>query len=556
MSKVWLASYPQGVPESIGQSAQNYASLTSLLNEALRRHATQEAYQCLGSALRYQEVDEAANQLAGWLQAQGVKRQDRIAIVLPNILQYPIAILATLRLGAIIVNTNPMYSAHELQRQLNDAQATTVIIAENFAHTLEKIIHNTEVKRTVVTGIGDMMGGLKGKFTNFYLRHIKRAIPAWTITNAVSWHEIFSQPITFDASQGQCERDDIACLQYTGGTTGVPKGTILTHGNLIANLLQAHAWVQPTLAKDQPDIIITALPLYHIFAFTANFLLFTYLGAKSILIPDPRDMKAFVKDIKLIPFTAITGVNTLFNGLLRNKDFQKLDFSALRWSLGGGMAIQEAVARRWLEITGKPIAQAYGLTETSPAVSINPLDATEFTGSIGLPVPSTEVVFRDSGSMENKAINEAGELCVRGPQVTPGYWQRPEETADSFDSDGFFRTGDIGYMDQNGYIYLLDRQKDMILVSGFNVYPNEVEGAAVEHEAIIDAAAIGIPDEHSGEAVRLFVMSKDPTLSEAAVIAHCRERLTAYKVPKEVIFMDDLPRNQVGKVLRRKLKKD
>src|SRR5699024_3528844 len=347
---------------------------------------------------------------------------------------------------------------------------------------------------------------------------------------------------------------DMACLQYTGGTTGRPKGAILTHGNLVSNLFQAHAWVAPTTNPDVQDCIVTALPLYHIFAFTANFLLFAFLGARNILIPNARDLTAMIRDLRHVRFTAITGVNTLFNGLLNHKAFSKLDFSALRWTLGGGMAVQEVVARRWLEQTGKPIAQAYGLTETSPAVTINPLDSTTFNGSIGLPIPSTELVIRDGHNTPDLPVNQQGELCIRGPQVTPGYWNNERETAMAFDDDGFFRTGDVGYMDEDGYVYILDRKKDMILVSGFNVYPNEVEAAAVEHPDIIEAGAIGVPHDHSGEAVKLFVVSRNPALTEADVIAHCRQRLSAYKVPRSVVFRDSLPRSNVGKILRRKLK--
>lgn len=554
MNKIWLKSYPAGVPEDITEQAQGYASLTAVLDQACERHADQYAYQCMGAALSYAEFDAHARSLAAWLQQQGVTKGDRVMLVMPNLLQYPVAILAVLRVGAVVVNANPLSTPAELGYLLANARPKAIIIADMFAHTLQNAPQHRDLPIILTTGIGDLFGGLKGPVTNFVARHVKRLVPAWSLPGTTPFKTALRQGSTLPFSAPALNHDDMACLQYTGGTTGRPKGAVLTHGNLVSNLFQAHAWVAPTSDPATQDCIVTALPLYHIFAFTANFLLFAYLGARNILIPNARDIPAMIKDLRHVRFTAITGVNTLFNALLNHKDFHKLDFSALRWTLGGGMAVQEVVARRWLEKTGKPIAQAYGLTETSPAVTINPLDSTDFNGSIGLPVPSTEVVMRDEHNGPNLGIHEQGEICIRGPQVTPGYWEDESETLIAFDDDGFFRSGDIGYMDDAGYIYIKDRKKDMILVSGFNVYPNEVEAAAVEHPDIIEAGAIGIPHERSGEAVKLFVVSRNPALTEEAVIAFCRDRLSAYKVPRVVVFRDELPRSNVGKILRRLLK--
>ncbi len=474
--------------------------------------------------------------------------------MMPNLLQYPICLLGALRIGAAVVNTNPLYTTRELKHQLVDSGATTIVIAENFAHTLSDVIHETQIKNVVVTSMGELLGGLKGVITNIVVRHVKKLVPAWQLPSTINLKTALKTGSKHKMSEPAMAQSDIAFLQYTGGTTGVAKGTILTHGNMISNVCQAQAWVRPYL-KTNDLSVVTALPLYHIFALTANCLVFMRLGARNLLIVNPRDIKSLVKELAKAPFAYLTGVNTLFNALARNEDFKKLDFSSFQVALGGGMAVQEAVAKRWLDITGVPIAQAYGLTETSPAATINPLDVKTFTGSIGLPVPSTEIAIRDD-DQNDRPIGESGEICIRGPQVTPGYWNRPEETEKVFDNDGFLRSGDIGYMDEAGYVYILDRKKDMILVSGFNVYPNEIEAAAIEHPDIIEAAAVGIASEHSGEAVKLYVISKNPTLTQADVIAHLRERLTGYKIPKSVEFRDDLPRTNVGKILRRELKDD
>lgn len=554
MNKVWLTSYPEGVPADITDDAARYPSLVQVFDEACAQHANQCAYQSMGAALSYSEFNAYARAFGAWLQHQGIKKGDRVALMMPNLLQYPVALYAVLRIGAVVVNTNPLYTQAELEHQLRDSGAQAIIVAENFAHTLAGVVARTDIQHVVVTGIGDLLGGLKGLATNWVVRHIKRMVPPWTLPGFVRFNDAIRQGSALPLAQPVLTHHDMACLQYTGGTTGRAKGTILTHGNLVSNLCQAYAWVLSAPAPSQQHIVVTALPLYHIFAFMANCLVFLRLGAKNILIVNARDIPSMIKDLRHQPFTAITGVNTLFVALLNHPKFATLNFSQLRWTLGGGMAVQETVARRWLKVTGKPIAQAYGLTETSPAATINPLDKTEFTGSIGLPIPSTDIAIRDN-YQHNLAINESGEICIRGPQVTPGYWRNPDETTHAFDPDGFFRTGDIGYMDEHGYLYIHDRKKDMILVSGFNVYPNEVESAAVQHPDIIEAAAIGVPDTRSGEVVKLFVIPRQGApLTEQDVIDHCRRLLSGYKVPKHVEFRDDLPRSNVGKILRRKLK--
>lgn len=553
MERIWLEHYPAGVPADIDDAAARYDSLAAIFEESCKRHGPATAYISMGVRLTYAQLDERARDFAAWLQSIGVGKGDRIALMMPNLLQYPVCLFGALRAGAVVVNTNPLYTPTELEHQLNDAGATTIVIAENFAHTLQEVLPRTPIRHVVLTSLGDMLGGLKGMLVDMVVRHVKRLIPAYRLPGAVRLKRALAQGRRAAFRPPQLTHRDIALLQYTGGTTGVAKGCMLTHGNMVANVCQAHAWVQPYL-RDK-DCIVTALPLYHIFALTANCLVFVKLGASNLLILNPRDIPDFVKTLSRHRFTAITGVNTLFNALLNNSRFAKLDFSALTLTLGGGMAVQESVAQRWLQVTGTPLAQAYGLTETSPAVTINPLDKTEFTGSIGLPVPSTEIAIRDAEGRDVPQ-GESGEICVRGPQVTPGYWNRPEETAKAFHADGFLMTGDIGYVDKQGYVYILDRKKDMILVSGFNVYPNEIEAVAMEHPGVKEAAAIGVPDEHSGEVVKLFVIRKNASLTEEALIKHCRSKLTGYKAPKYVEFRDELPRSNVGKILRRKLKEE
>ncbi|MGB6243032.1 MAG: AMP-binding protein [Castellaniella sp.] len=554
MERIWLEHYPEGVPADITDQAAAYGSLVDLFEDSCRLYAHNTAYISMGASMSYLQTYERAQAFAAWLQSQGVEKGDRVALMMPNLLQYPICLFGTLMAGAVVVNTNPLYTAHELHHQLTDSGATTVVVAENFANTLQQAMamQGTSVKRVIVTSLGEMLSFPKGLITDLVVRHVKKMVPAWRIPGAVSLRRVLAAGAHATYQRPALSHDDLAALQYTGGTTGVAKGAMLSHGNLVSNVCQAYSWVKP-FCQGERECVVTALPLYHIFALTANCLTFMKLGASNLLIVNPRDIPAFVKDLGTVKFTALTGVNTLFNALLNNPDFAKLDFSSLHTTLGGGMAVQEAIAARWLQATGKPIAQAYGLTETSPAVTINPLDKVDFNGSIGLPVSSTDVAVRtDNRTM---AIGESGEICVKGPQVTAGYWNRPEETAKVFDADGWLMTGDIGYMNDKGYVFLLDRKKDMILVSGFNVYPNEVEAAAIEHPGILEAAAIGVPNGASGEVVKLYVIRKDPNLTEADVIAHCRTLLTGYKVPKFVEFRDDLPRSNVGKILRKELRK-
>ncbi|MGB3836914.1 AMP-binding protein [Castellaniella sp.] len=553
MEPIWLKHYPEGVPADITDQAEAYASLVDMFEESCRKYGNNTAYISMGVSLSYAQTHQKAQAFAAWLQSQGVGQGDRVALMMPNLLQYPVCLFGTLMAGAVVVNTNPLYTPHELHHQLTDSGATTVVVAENFAHTLQEAMPGTDVQRVVVTSLGEMLGFPKALITDLVVRYVKKLVPAWTIANTVRLRDALAAGARANLQRPTLTAKDLAALQYTGGTTGVAKGAMLSHGNLVANVCQAHSWVKP-FCQGERECIVTALPLYHIFALTANCLTFMKLGASNLLIVNPRDIPGFIKELGTVKFTALTGVNTLFNALLNNPQFARLDFSHLNLTLGGGMAVQEAIAQRWLKLTGKPIAQAYGLTETSPAVTINPLDKVDFNGSIGLPVSSTLVAVRTDN--RDMAIGESGEICVKGPQVTSGYWNRPEETAKVFDADGWLLTGDIGYMDDKGYVFLLDRKKDMILVSGFNVYPNEVEAAAIEHPGILEAAAVGVPNGASGEVVKLYVIRKDPSLTEADVIAHCRKLLTGYKVPKFVEFREDLPRSNVGKILRKELRNE
>jgi long-chain acyl-CoA synthetase len=552
MKAIWHEQYPPGVPTDIRTEAQACPSLVALFEESCARFVRRTAYLSMGVRLSYGELDEASRCFAAWLQSVGVKKGDRVALMMPNLLQYPVCLFGAWRAGAVVVNTNPLYTPHELEHQLVDSGAEVIVIAENFAHTLQKTLPRTRVREIVVTGVGDMLGTIRGAVTQIIVRHVKKLVPPWSLPTAHRFRDILSRGRQCGYQRPNLGHDDLACLQYTGGTTGVAKAAMLSHGNMVSNVFQAHAWVRPHL-KEGEECIATALPLYHIFALTANCLTFIRLGASNLLILNPRDIPAFIKTLSSARITAITGVNTLFNALLNDPAFAKLDFSRLKLTLGGGMAVQEAVAQRWLGVTGVPLTQAYGLTETSPAVTINPLGQREFTGSIGLPVPSTEIAIRDSEDRD-VAPGEPGEICVRGPQVTRGYWNRPQETACAFTHDGYLRTGDIGLVDERGYLYIKDRKKDMILVSGFNVYPNEVEAIAAEHPDIIEAAAVGVPDEHSGESVKLYVIPRNASLTEQQVIDHCRRKLTGYKCPKAVEFRHDLPRSNVGKILRRELR--
>ncbi len=551
MEKIWLKNYPKGVPAEIDVS--EFRSIGDLFEQGVRRFSTRTAYISMGKGITYAELDALSERFAAYLQGElKLPRGTRVALMMPNALQYPVAMFGALRGGYTVVNVNPLYTARELEHQLKDSGAEAIVILENFAHVLQQVLGRVSVKHVIVTSLGEMLGFPKGALVNLVVRHVKKMVPAWRVDGAVRFSNALGLGASHRLEKVAVGHDDIAYLQYTGGTTGVAKGAVLTHGNIIANLQQAHAWIKPFLHEGE-EIIITALPLYHIFSLTANCLTFFKIGATNVLITNPRDIPGFIKELSKYKFTAITGVNTLFNALMHNPDFAKLDFSALHISLGGGMAVQQAVAEKWRKLTGKALVEAYGLTETSPAVTINPLDIAEFNHSIGLPVPSTEVSIRDDDGVE-LALGERGELCVRGPQVTPGYWNLPEETARAFTADGFLRTGDIATIDEEGFVFIVDRKKDMILVSGFNVYPNEVEDVAASHPGVIEVAAVGVPDEHSGEAVKLFVVRKDPALSEADLIAYCRDKLTGYKVPHRIEFRDELPKSNVGKILRRQLR--
>ena len=551
MEKVWLKSYPPGIPAEI--DVNEFKSLGDLFEQGVRKFSARTAYLNMGKGIRYDELDRLSAAFAGFLQGVlKLPRGARVALMMPNLLQYPIAMFGVLRAGYTVVNVNPLYTARELEHQLRDSGAETIVIVENFAGTLAQVLPNLRVPNVVVTSLGEMLGFPKSLLVNFVVRRIKKMVPAWHIPGHVSFSDALARGRAHRLAQVDVGHDDIAYLQYTGGTTGVAKGAVLTHGNIIANLQQAHAWIKPFLHEGE-EVIITALPLYHIFSLTANCLTFFKIGATNVLITNPRDIPGFVKELGRHKFTTITGVNTLFNALLNNPDFAKLDFSHLHIALGGGMAVQQAVAEKWRKVTGKPLIEAYGLTETSPAVSINPLDMAEFNHSIGLPVSSTEVSIRDDNG-EEVPLGQPGELCVKGPQVMRGYWNRPQETAQVFTPDGFLRTGDIATIDEDGFIRIVDRKKDMILVSGFNVFPNEVEDVVASHPGVLEVAAVGIPHEHSGEAVKVFVVRKDPALTREDIIAHCRKSLTAYKVPHLVEFRDELPKTNVGKVLRRLLR--
>lgn len=550
IERPWLAHYPEGVPAQI--DINQYASLAAVVEEAFERFRHRPAFSSFGKALSYGQIDEMSRQFAGYLTGElKLSKGDRIAIMMPNVLQYPIALFGALRAGLVVVNTNPMYTARELKHQLEDAGAKAIVVLDNFAATLQQVVGETHVEHIITTGIGDLLGA-KGALINFVLKHVKKMVPPFQLPHAVRFTDALSKGAPHPLPKVQLDHEDIAFLQYTGGTTGVAKGAMLSHGNMVANMLQAGAWIGNN-AKQGEEVIITALPLYHIFSLTANGLVFMRLGGLNWLITNPRDMPGFVKELKKSKFTALTGVNTLFNGLLNTPGFADLDFSRLHLSLGGGMAVQRAVAERWKKVTGCTLAEAYGLTETSPAACINPLDLKDYNGSIGLPIPSTDVAIWSEDN-QPLAIGEVGELMVRGPQVMKGYWQRPDETAKVLGSDGWLHTGDIARMDATGYVYIVDRKKDMILVSGFNVYPNEVEDVVMQHPGVAEVAAVGVPDEHSGEVVKLFVVRKDPNLTVEELKKFCHDNLTGYKRPKLIEFRDSLPKSNVGKILRRELR--
>ena len=551
VERPWLASYPEGVPAEI--NVDEFPSIVSVLSSACDKYNTNPAFANLGKRLTYGEVDRLSGQFASYLLNElKLKKGDRVALMMPNVLQYPIAIFGALRAGLTVVNTNPMYTPRELKHQLKDSGASVIVVLELFAHTVAEVVADTQVKQVITTCIGDLLGFPKGPLINFVLRHIKRVVPEYHLPGAISFNQALALGSKQPLPKIDIRASDIAFLQYTGGTTGVAKGAMLTHRNLVANMQQASAWIGRNVRPGE-EIIITALPLYHIFALTSNCLVFMKFGGLNVLITNPRDMKGFVAELKKFPFTAITGVNTLFNGLLNTPGFDTVNFKTMNLALGGGMAVQRAVADRWKKVTGVTLVEAYGLTETSPAACMNPLDLADYNGAIGLPIPSTEACVKDDdGKM--LAQGQVGELCIRGPQVMDGYWQRPEETAKVIDGDGWLHTGDMAKMDEKGFFTIVDRKKDMILVSGFNVYPNEVEDVIATMPQVLEVAAVGVPDERSGEAVKVVIVKKDPTLTTEQVKAFCRENLTGYKQPKFVEFRTELPKSNVGKILRRELR--
>ena len=554
MERFWLKSYPPGVPADIDPST--YPSVVSLFEESFSKYRDKPAYVCMDKALTFGEIDTLSMALGAWLQGRGLKRGARVAIMMPNVLQYPVAVAAVLRTGFIAVNVNPLYTARELEHQLKDSGAEAIIILENFATTLQRVVAHTGIKHVVVASMGDLLGFPKGLIVNFVVRTVRKMVPAWSLPGHVRFNDALSAGRSMVLAKPQLAPDDVAVLQYTGGTTGVSKGATLLHHTLVANLLASEAWMQPGLNRRKITgqlTIACALPLYHVFAFVTCGLLGLRTGALNVLIPNPRDLASTIKDLSKYRINVFPAVNTLFNGLANNPDFAKLDFSELVISNGGGMAVQEAVAKKWLAITGCPICEGYGLSETSAGVTCNPTDSETYTGTIGLPLPNVEIRILDDGGRE-VPLGQAGEIAIRGPQVMRDYWQQPEETAKVMTPDGFFKSGDVGIMDERGYTRIVDRKKDMILVSGFNVYPNEVEAVVAAHPGVLECAAVGVPDANSGEAVMLFVVKKDPALTKEALADYCHQELTGYKRPKYIEFRAELPKTNVGKILRRELR--
>ena len=553
MEKIWLKSYPPGVPAEIDPS--RYSSVSDLFDESFREYRTKPAFVCMGKQITYGELDTMSRKLAAWLQSKGLARGARVAIMMPNVLQYPVAIAAILRAGYVVVNVNPLYTPRELEHQLKDSGAEAIILLENFAVTLQAVVRNTAVKHIVVAAMGDLMD-TKGLIVNFVVRHVKKMVPAWNLPGHIRFNAALADGARRELTPVKQEPDDIAFLQYTGGTTGVAKGATLLHRNLIANVLQSQVWLDPARVA-RPDIeqfvTVVALPLYHIFALTVCGLLTIRTGGLGVLIPNPRDIGGMIKELQGYAITTIPAVNTLYNAMLNHPDFGKLDFSNLLVANGGGMAVQEAVAKRWYEKTHAPIVEGYGMSETSPCVTCNPSTVTSYSGTIGLPLPSTEISIRDDDGNE-VPLGQPGEICIRGPQVMAGYWNRPDETAKVMTPDGFFKSGDVGLVSEAGYVKIVDRKKDMILVSGFNVYPNEVEDVVAKLPGVFEVAAVGVPDQHSGEAVKLYVVKKDHALTDADIFAFCKEQLTGYKRPKIIEFRTELPKSNVGKILRRELR--
>ncbi len=551
MEKVWLNSYPQGVSENV--NLDRYQSLAQMFDESAERYSHLPAFANMGTSLSYSELNIESFNFAAYLQVElGLQKGERVAIMLPNLLQFPVAMFGVLRAGLVAVDVNPLYTSRELGHYLKDSGAKVIIILENFADVLAEIIAETEVEHVILTRVGDMLGFPKSAIVNFVLKYVQHKIPKYKLDNVIPFKEVLAVGQQRQLTKPNLSKDDLAFLQFTGGTTGLAKGAMLTHGNLLANVAQAEMWFKPVL-EEKNEIVITALPLYHIFSLTANCFLFTHVGGLNYLITNPRDMKGFVKELSKIKFSIFTGVNTLFNGLLNTDGFADLDFSHLKVTLGGGMAVQESVAEEWHQVTGCVLAEAYGLTEASPAVTINPVNLEKYNGTIGLPIPNTEISIQDDEG-NHLGIEEAGELCVRGPQVMKGYWNRPEETKAVLSDDGWLRTGDIAMVDEKGFVRIVDRKKDMILVSGFNVYPNEIENVVAAHTGVLEVAAVGVDDEESGEVVKLFIVKKDPALTEEDVLEHCKDRLTRYKWPKHIEFREELPKTNVGKILRRALR--
>lgn len=556
MDKIWLQSYPKGVPAEIDYT--EYGSLVEMLEQAFSQYAERDAYACMGKRLTYAEVDAYSQKMAAWLQSTGLQKGARVALMMPNVLQYPVAIAAVLRAGYVVVNVNPLYKPRELQHQLVDSGAEAIVILENFATTLQQVIASTQVKHVVLASMGDMLGNVKGTIVNVVVRHVKKMVPSFSLPQALRFNDTIEQGGRLSLQKPHFSPEDLAFLQYTGGTTGTAKGAMLTHKNLVANVLQNQAWITPVL-NSEPRVecfnFMCALPLYHIFALTACGLLGARIGAMNILIPNPRDIPGLIKELKRYRVHMFPAVNTLYNSLLNHPDFASIDFSQLKMCNGGGMAVQKVVNDRWLAVTGCPINEGYGLSETSPVATANPAGATEFSGTIGLPVPSTEIKLIDHQDNE-VPFGSPGEIAIRGPQVMAGYWNNPAETAAAMTVDGFFKTGDIGIMDARGYTKIVDRKKDMILVSGFNVYPSEIENVIAAYPGVLECACIGVPDPHTGEAVKLFVVAKDASLTEEILLAYCKEQFTGYKRPKMVEFRATLPKSNVGKILRRELREE
>ena len=551
MDKIWLRHYPPGVPAEIDY--RQYRSIGDLFEKNVARYRDRPAYYNLGKTISFGDLDRLSRDFGAWLQAKGLARGARVAVMMPNCLQYPVCVFGILRAGFVVVNVNPLYTARELEHQLKDSGAEAIVILENFAHVLQQVVARTPVRHVAVAALGDLLG-FKGPIVNFVVRNVKKMVPRWEIPGALRFNAVLGEGARLQLKPADVGHEDVAFLQYTGGTTGLSKGAVLLHRNILANIEQATAWLLPGL-KGETAVIITALPLYHIFSLTVNCLMMMKIGGLNILITNPRDIPGFVKELGRHKYNVITGVNTLFNAFLNNSEFLKLDFSHVRICVGGAMAVQKAVADKWKQVTGRTLLEGYGLTETSPCATMNPLDLQEYSGSIGLPLPSTEVALRDDNGKE-APLGQPGEIWVRGPQVMKGYWNSPEETAKVLGPDGFLATGDIGVMDGKGYVRIVDRKKDMLLVSGFNVYPNEIESVVMMHPGVLECAVIGVPDDHSGEVPKLFVVRRDPALTEADIRRHCEANLTGYKRPRYVEFRKELPKTNVGKILRRALREE